>query len=117
MEKIIRYYVDINGNYYIDTNDNYYIGREILQEAPTKLHYEQYKPYFYNNGSFKKYTAYIRQADGSYIRTIPYICTNINIAIAGIAIPGVSYVSSPTTLKSLDNAVLKSLDGFYLTTL
>lgn len=52
MEKVVKYY--------IDTNDNYYIENETFIEAPTKLHYIQYKPCFYNNDSFKRYTAYIR---------------------------------------------------------
>lgn len=114
MEKIVRYYVDANGDYYIDINNNYYIESEILTEAPTKLHYIQYKPYFYNNDSFKKYTAYIRQADGSYVRVKPYIYTAIEMAIAGIAIPGISRVANTFKLKSLDNYILKDNNNLQL---
>ena len=86
MEKVVKYY--------IDTNDNYYIESETFIEAPTKLHHIQYKPCFYNNDSFKRYTAYIRQADDSYIKVKPYIYTAIEIAIAGTGIAGISHVSS-----------------------
>ena len=94
MAEIIKYYIDPNNNYYIDTNGNYYIAGVQYDEIPTKLHYIKYKPYFYSNGSFKKYTAYIRQADGSYVKYNPYVYTLIEIAIANMATAGISRASS-----------------------
>ena len=60
--------------------------------APIKLNYLQYKSYVYNNG-YKKCAAYIYK-DGAYVKVKPYINTKIEVAIAGIAIPGTSRVSS-----------------------
>lgn len=61
-------------------------------EALTKLNYLQYKSCIYNN-RYKKCVAYIYK-DGAYIKVKPYINTKIEVAIAGIAIPGTSRVSS-----------------------
>lgn len=61
-------------------------------EALTKLNYLQYKSCVYNNG-YKKCVAYIYK-DGAYVKVKPYINTKIEVAIAGIAIPGTSRVSS-----------------------
>lgn len=60
--------------------------------APIKLNYLQYKSCIYNNG-YKKCAAYIYK-DGAYVKVKPYINTKIEVAIAGIAIPGTSRVSS-----------------------
>lgn len=88
----IVYYIDQNNNYYINQNGDNYIAGEFYEDIPTVLSYIQYKPYFYHNGEFKKYTAYIRQADGTYIKVIPYIYRMAEIAIAGISKAGVSVV-------------------------
>ena len=64
MAKEVVYYVNKNGNYFISTNNDYYIANEIL---PIK-----YKSYLYNN-NFKKYIAYIRKNDNTYIKVNPYI--------------------------------------------
>lgn len=93
MATTVIYYVDQNGNYYINSNNDFYIANEIYDDVPTALHYVKYKPYIYKDGEFKTYTAYIRQLDGSYLRLIPYVYTKINIAIAGLAVAGVSCVS------------------------
>lgn len=61
-------------------------------EAPIKLNYLQYKSCVYNNG-YKKCVAYIYK-DGAYVKVKPYINTKIEVAIAGMAIPGTSRVSS-----------------------
>ena len=91
MAETINYYIDSNGNNYVDVNGNYFIAGASFSEAPTKLRYIRYKPYFCNsNNTFKGYTAFIRQADGSYLKLRPYIYTNIEIAIAGLATIGVS---------------------------
>ena len=60
--------------------------------APNKLNYLKYKSCIYNNG-YKKCVAYIYK-DGAYTKVKPYINTKIEVAIAGIAIPGTSRVSS-----------------------
>lgn len=60
--------------------------------APIKLNYLQYKSCIYNNG-YKKCVAYIYK-DGAYTKVKPYINTKIEVAIAGIAIPGTPRVSS-----------------------
>ena len=60
--------------------------------APIKLNYLQYKSCIYNHG-YKKCVAYIYK-DGAYVKVKPYINTKIEVAIAGIAIPGTSRVSS-----------------------
>lgn len=86
-----NYYVDINGNKYIDINRNYYILTS-YDKAPTKLNYLKYKSCIYNN-EYKKCVAYIYK-DGAYTKVKPYINTKIEVAIAGIAIPGISRVSS-----------------------
>ena len=88
---VANYYVDINGNKYVDINGNYYIITS-YDEAPTKLNYLQYKSCVYNNG-YKKCVAYIYK-DGAYVKVKPYINTKIEVAIAGIAIHGISRVSS-----------------------
>ena len=93
MAATIIYYVDQYGNYYIDNNNNFYIANEIFDEAPISSQYLRYRPYVHKDGEFKKYTAYIRQSDGSYLKLIPYVYTKIEIAVAGIAVPGASRVS------------------------
>ena len=75
---VVNYYVDINGNKYVDINGNYYTLTS-YDKAPTKLNYLQYKSQVYNNG---------------YKKVKPYINTKIEVAIAGLAIPGISRVSS-----------------------
>lgn len=94
MAATIVYYIDQNGNYYINSNNDYYIASETYDSAPTKLYYLKYRPCIHNEGKFKKYTAYIRQSDGSYLKLKPYVYTKIEVAIAGMAIPGVSRASS-----------------------
>lgn len=84
----IVYYIDQNNNYYISQNGDNYIAGEFYEV----LSYIKYKPYFYHNGEFKKYTAYIRQADGTYIKVKPHIYGTIEIAIAGISKVGKSVV-------------------------
>lgn len=95
MARLVKYYIDSNGNYYIDNNGNYFIEDD---SAYSKLHYIRYKPYFSdNNGIYTGYTAFIRQADGSYLKLKPYIYTKIEVAIAGLAIPGISRASGSIT--------------------
>lgn len=89
---MINYYIDTNGNKYIDLNGNYFIHSFSDVVIPTKLNCLQYKSHIYNNG-YKKYAAYIYK-DGAYVKVKPYINTEIEIAIAGMAIPGSSRVSS-----------------------
>ena len=93
MATTVIYYVDQNGNYYINSNNDFYIAKEIYDSAPVASHYLKYRPYIYKDGEFKTYTAYIRQSDGNYLKLIPHVYTEINIAIAGLAVAGVSCVS------------------------
>lgn len=86
-----NYYVDINGNRYVDLSGNYFVST-FEGMAPTKINYLQYKSHIYNNG-YKKCVAYIYK-DGAYVKVKPYINTEIEVAIAGMAIAGTSRVSS-----------------------
>lgn len=86
-----NYYIDINGNRYVDLNGNYFVPT-LDDVTPTKLNYLRYKSHIYNNG-YKKYVTYIYK-DGAYVKVKPYINTEIEVAIAGIAIAGISRVSS-----------------------
>lgn len=86
-----NYYVDINGNRYVDLSGNYFVPT-LDDVTPTKSNYLQYKSHIYNNG-YKKCVAYIYK-DGAYVKVKPYINTEIEVAIAGMAIPGTSRVSS-----------------------
>lgn len=88
---MVNYYIDINGNRYIDLNGNYFVP-SLGDMTPSKLNYLQYKSHIYNNG-YKKCIAYIYK-DGAYVKVKPYINTEIEVAIAGMAIPGISRVSS-----------------------
>ena len=94
MATTVIYYVDQNGNYYINSNNDFYIAKEIYDSAPTTSNYAKYRPYIYRDGQFRTYTAFIRQPNGSYLKLIPYVYTQIEVAIAGIAVAGVSRVSS-----------------------
>ena len=94
MATTVIYYVDQNGNYYINSNNDFYIAKEFYDDAPVASHYLKYRPYIYRDGQFRTYTAFIRQSDGSYLKLIPYVYTQIEVAIAGIAVAGVSRVSS-----------------------
>lgn len=97
MAETLNYYVDSNGNYYIDADGNYFIAGATYTQTPTKLHYIRYKPYFSDsNGVYTGYTAFIRQADGSYLKLKPYIYTKVEIAVAGLAIAGVSRAGGST---------------------
>ena len=82
-----NYYIDANGNYYIDTNGNYYIHSEENIEVP----YFQYKANIFNGSKYNNYVAYIYK-NGSYVRVKPYIATEKNMAIAGVAIAGSAIV-------------------------
>lgn len=129
MAAFMYYYVDENGNQYIDENGNYYVQRAIFIDSPEKNNYIRYKPYFYNSsGAFKGYTAFIRQADGSYLKLKPYIYTKIEIAVAGLATAGYSRVGDNviedsetevvfSQLLSSDNYILKDNNNVYLTAL
>lgn len=88
---MVNYYIDINGNRYIDLNGNYFVS-SLDDVTSTKLNYLQYKSYVYNNG-YKKCVTYIYK-DGAYVKVKPYINTEIEVAIAGMAIAGTSRVSS-----------------------
>lgn len=87
----ITYYIDEYGNYYIDTEGNYYIAQMAFDETPIKSIFTKYNPYIYGED---KYYTYIRNSKGVYKRVIPYIKTDIPIAITGLAIVGETYVSS-----------------------
>ena len=80
----INYFEDGHGKYYVNDNGDFYIASITYDGIPTKLNYIPYKPYIYNN-EYKKYTAYIRKADGTFMKVKPYICSSISIAIAGLS--------------------------------
>lgn len=84
----VIYYIDENGNFYVDSNGNNYIAGNHYSESPTKLQYLQYKPYRYNS-TYGKTTAYLYK-NGEWIKVKPYIFTNTEIAIAGLAIAGIA---------------------------
>ena len=86
-----NYYVDINDNKYVDLNGNYFVST-LDDITLTKLNYLQYKSHIYNNG-YKKCVVYIYK-NGAYVKVKPYINTEIEVAIAGIAIPGTSRASN-----------------------
>lgn len=81
------YYVDDNGNYYVDTNgDNFIAGSYVVEEGAHQQAWYKYTPYLGNN----KYIAYIKNSDGNFIKVKPHIYTDIDIAIAGVAVTGIS---------------------------
>lgn len=94
MAENIQYFISKNNDYYINYNGDFYIANITYDDAPTTNSYLKYKTYINQNGKFQKYTAYIRKADGSYVKVNPYIYAKIDIAVAGLAIAGLDRVSS-----------------------
>ena len=90
MAKIIKYYVDKNGNKYVNIDGAFYIANIEYTESPTVPVYLKYKPYIYaSNNEVKKYNAYIRNADGTFSKYNPYICAYVEVAVAGLGTVGV----------------------------
>lgn len=87
------YYIDDAGNFYVDLNGNYYIAGEAISGSE-QLIYRSYKTYLYQNNTYKKYSAYIKNTDGSFTKVNPRIAVMIPLAIAGVGMVGQSYVGS-----------------------
>lgn len=69
--------------------DNFIVGTSTEVENNRQQLWYKYTPYIVDN-NYKKHTAYIKDSDGNFRKVKSYIYTDIDIAIANIAIAGFS---------------------------
>ena len=71
------------------SGDNFIVGTSTEVENNSQQLWYKYTPYIVDN-NYKKHTAYIKDSNGNFRKVKSYICTDIDIAIANIAIAGFS---------------------------
>lgn len=69
--------------------DNFIVGSSTTVENNRQQLWYKYIPYIVDD-NYKKHTAYIRDNNGNFRKVKSYIYTDIDIAIANIAIAGFS---------------------------